>query len=312
MPAAGITSLQGWLAGLAGGSANRSYEGTKRSGPVGIESIIEYRSVNPVYLNVADWIDTFLVTQITGIDGADLRTGALPNPGGQGETPTDSLYGGRTIVLSGKQYAQTIWKLRDMQQGLRGSFIEINKEYPLIFHALDPADDLMIMCKLADKINIPDQQTTRNEFQRDFQITLRASNPRFIGVVRQVSEFTFGSGGVYDNIIFSPYNNGNFRAQTTIELLGPMTNPRVLNEANGTMSMVNGTIPTGETWVFENVGPSMRFYRKSDGANRASYIHETSLWVFLEANNLINPIRFTASALAAGSKITMIHRHTVM
>src|SRR3954451_17804543 len=211
MPAAGITSLQTVLSGLAGGSANRSLVGTKKSGPVGIESIIEYRSANPVYLNVADWIDTFLVTSINGLDGADLRLNAQPNPGEHGETPGDPLFGGRTVVLGGKQYAQTVWKLRDMQQGLRASFMEIKREYPLIFHALNPEDDLMVMCKLADKINIPDQQTTRNDFQRDFQITLRASNPRFLGAIRRVYDFTQAVGS-YDNIALILQNQGNFEA----------------------------------------------------------------------------------------------------
>jgi hypothetical protein len=312
VPTAGITSLQGVYAGLAGGSSVASITGTKRSGPVGIESIIEYRSANVIYLNVTDWIDTFIVTGIDGLDGADLRTGALPNPGGHGETPTDSLYGGRSVVITGKQYAKTIWKLRDMQMGLRGSFVDIQNEYPLIFHALDPADDLMIMCKLSAKINIVDQQTTKNEFARDFQIPLRASNPRFLSVIRQVNTRTFTSSGVYDDIIFTAYNNGNFRAQTTIELTGPMTNPRILNETNNTMSLVNGTIPAGETWVFENIGPSMRFYRKSDGAFRSQYIDATSMWVYLDPFNVQNNIRFTATGLVAGSAITMTHRHTVM
>lgn len=309
---AGYTSLRTVLESLASGRVNSGVTGSKRSGPVGIESVIEYRSAYPVYLNVVDWIDTWLVTSISGLDGADLRTGAQPNPGGHGETPTDALYGGRTIVLTGKQYAGTIWKLRDMQQGIRGSFAEIRKEYPLIFHAVDPVDDLMIMCKLIDKIQINDQQTTKNEFQRDFQISLRASNPRFIGVVRQVNSIQFSSGGSYDAIAFTAYNNGNFRAQTTIELKGPMTNPRILNETNNTVSIVNGAIPTGETWVFENVGPSMRFYRKSDGQNRSQYIDATSMWVYVEPFNVPNSIRFTATGLAAGSELTMIHRHTVM
>jgi hypothetical protein len=312
MPTAGVTSLQTWVAGLAGGSSVASIPGTKRSGPVGIESIIEYRSAYVIYLNVADWVDTFLVNSIDGLDGADMRTGAAPNPGGHGETPTDSLFGGRTLVLTGKQYAQTIWKLRDMQQGLRGAFAEIRTEYPLIFHALDAADDLMLMCKLAQKINIVDQQTTRNDFVRDFQITLRASNPRFVSVVRQVATYTFSSGGSYDNILFRVYNNGNFRAQTTIEFTGPMTNPRILNEANNTVSIINGTVPTGETWVMENIGPSMRFYRKSDSAFRSQYLDATSMWVYVDPFNVPNNIRLTATGLAAGSAITMTHRHTVM
>jgi len=310
--APGVTSLQTVRSGLAGGDASQSITGTKRSGPVGIEAVIEYQSAYPVYLNVADWIDTFIVTSIDGIDGADLRTGAQPNPGGQGETPTEALHSGRSLVLSGKQYACTIWKLRDMQLGLRGSFVDINKEYPLIFHAIDPVDDLMIMCKLSAKITMVDQQTTRNGFTRDFQIPLRASNPRFLSVVRQISIYQFSAGGSYDNILFTVYNNGNYRAQTTIELKGPLVNPRILNETNGTVSIINGTIPSGETWVFENIGPSMKLYRKSDGQNRSGYLHETSMWVYIEPNNVPNNIRLTSSGITAVTSVTMIHRHTVM
>jgi hypothetical protein len=187
MPAApSITSLQSVIAGLASGSSKAHIIGTRHSGPTGIESIIEYRSPWPVYLNVVDWYDTFLVITINGIDSADLRSSAQPNPGEDGETPNDPLWGGRTVILSGKQYAHTIWKLRDMQQGLRAAFLDVHTEYPLIFHAADPADDLMIMCRLADKISLPDQQTTRNEYVRDFQIPLRASNPRFLSVVREI------------------------------------------------------------------------------------------------------------------------------
>jgi hypothetical protein len=311
MPAAGITSLQTVLQGLAGGSANVGIIGTKQSGPVGIESIIEYRSANPIYLNVADWIDTFLVTTINGLDGADMRMTATPNPGEHGETPGDPLFGGRTLVMTGKQYAGTIWKLRDMQQGLRGSFMEIKREYPLIFHALDPVDDLMLMCKLADKITITDQQTTRNDFQRDFQITLRASNPRFLTAVRQVTEFT-QAGATYNNIAMVLYNKGNFEAQTTIELTGPMTNPTVYNEDNTTAAVISGTIPTGETWVLENAGPAKRMYRKSDGANRFQYLAATSMWLLIDPNNKQNHIRFTATGLATGWNLKVIHRHTYM
>jgi hypothetical protein len=311
MPTAGITSLQSVIQGLASGSANFRILGTKHSGPVGIESIIEYRSANPIYLNVADWIDTFLVTSIDGLDGADMRTSAQQNPGEHGETPSDPLYGGRTLVMTGKQYAKTIWKLRDMQQGLRGSFMDIKHEYPLIFHAVDPADDLMIMCKLASKIAIVDQQTTRNDFQRDFQIPLRASNPRFLGAVRQVSEFT-QAAATYDNIAMTLYNTGNFEAQTTIELTGPMTNPTISNEDNSTAAIISGTIPAGETWVLENAGPAKRMYRKSDQSNRFPYLATTSMWMLLDPNSKKNHIRFTATGLATGWNLKVIHRNTYM
>jgi hypothetical protein len=311
MPAAGITSLQTVIQGLAGGSAAGGIIGTKKAGPVGIESIIEYRGPYPLYLNVADWVDTFLVTSINGLDGADLRLSATPNPGEHGETPGDPLWGGRTLVLTGKQYAQTIWKLRDMQVGLRAALMDIKHEWPLIFHALDPADDLQLNCKLADKIQIVDQQTTRNSFERDFQITLRASNPRFVGAVRLVNEFTQAVAS-YNNIAMVLQNKGNFEAQTTIELTGPMTNPVVYNEDNGTVSAVTGTIPAGETWVLEQEGPAKRMYRKSDGANRFTYLAATSSWLLLAPNLVLNHLRFTASGLATGWNLKVVYRNTFM
>jgi hypothetical protein len=309
--AIGATSLQTVIQGLASGSSTGSLIGSKTSGPVGVESIIEYRSANPIYLNVVDWIDTFLVVSINGIDGPDMRLNSQPNPGEHGETPGEALFGGRTLVLTGKQYAQTIWKLRDMQQGLRGSFIDINTEYPLIFHAVEPDDDLMVYCKLADKIQIADQQTTKNDFVRDFQITLRASNPRFLGVVRNVFDFSSAVAS-YNNIALIVKNAGNFQAQTTIELRGPMTNPTVYIDDNATAAVIAGSIPAGETWVLENTGPSKRMYRKSDQANRFTYLDATSMWMLLEPNNRLNHVRLTATGLATGWNFRLMYRNTYM
>jgi hypothetical protein len=311
-----FTSLQTVLAGLSMGDANKRLQGTKHSGPVGIESIIEYRCPVPLYLNVVDWIDTWIVITINGLDGPDLRASAFPNPGEHGETPGDPLFGGRTVGLIGKVYASTIWKMRDMQMGLRASlYYDIKTEYPLIFHAVDPADDLMVNCKIAQAPQIPDQQTVKNEHVRDFQIMLRASNPRFLSVVRE--RFALENqpaGSSYDKIAAVLYNKGNFEAHTTVELVGPMTNPRITNETNSTSTVLKTgtTIPAGETWVLENTGTSKRFYRKSDGANRFSYLDDTSMWLMLAANNVANNIRFTASGLATGWALNVIYRHTFM
>lgn len=180
-----ITPLSTVLAGLATGLPDISVTGTKQSGPTGIESIIEYKGPVPILLNVVDWVDTFLVGNIDGLDGADLRQSATPNPGEDGETPGETLWGGRTLVMSGDLLARTVWKMRDMSAGIRGSFYsDVNSEYPLIFHALDPNNDLFISCKVNDKIRITDQQQAKGSSDRKWQISLRASNPRFLSVVQ--------------------------------------------------------------------------------------------------------------------------------
>lgn len=292
-----LVSLRTALATLGTGDPNESIVGTKTSGPRGIEAVIEF---NGLYLNVRDWVDTFLVTNILGIDDADVRDTREPNPGRHGETPGISLYGGRTISLQGKIVTKTIWKLRDMEQALRGAFAPLQQEWPLIFHGAVVDDDLQIYCKKSQKLDMPDAQTTLNHFERPFNITLRASNPRFKSVVRRYNSLVF-PGATYDAIGFTVINTGNYMSEPYIELAGPMTTPQLYNELNGNVFKVVGSIPTGEIWVYDASGPT--FYRKSDQADRWSYMDPTST-EFLYEWNQPNPIRFVASGLTSASLVT--------
>src|SRR4051812_30495910 len=139
-----IGTVLGTPAGLGIGDPNDGLPGTGLSGPRGIESVIEY---NGLSLNVRSWVDTFLVTQIGGIDDADVRDNREVNPGYHGETAFPSYYGGRTITLSGKIYAKTLFKLRDMQQALRYAFSPIDAEQALVFRSNNPDTDAQIFCK---------------------------------------------------------------------------------------------------------------------------------------------------------------------
>lgn len=188
-----IAALQEALAGLTTGDPHEHLPGTGASGPRGVEAIFEY---NGIVMNDRRLVDTFLVTQIDGFDDADVRDTRDLNPGQHGETPGNSFYGGRTIVLSGKITTRTISKMRDMQQGLRQAFADISKELPLIIRTQDPNKDLMINCKKQMTIRMPEAQDTPNEFRRSFQITLRASNPRFLSVVQENAAISFSS--LYD------------------------------------------------------------------------------------------------------------------
>lgn len=176
-----VLTLQRFKAGLGTGDSRDRDPGTRRSGPRGVEAVFEY---NGLYLNVRDWIDTYLVTNIDGFDDGDVRDTRDLNPGQHGETPGQALYGGRTIVLSGKIQAKTLWKLRDMQAALRLAFSDISQEYPLIIRTNVADLDMMIMCKKSQKINMPEAQTTANGFERPFQITLRASKPWLVSMMR--------------------------------------------------------------------------------------------------------------------------------
>lgn len=291
-----VVSLKEAVFALGTGSPSESVPGTRASGPPGIEAIIEY---NGLYLNIRDWIDTFLVTNISGIDDADVRDTRDTNPGAHGETPGHAFYGGRTINLQGKICARTLWKLRDMMQALRAAFGDLD-ELPLYFHGASTDHSMRIFCRKTQKLEMAEQQTTLNYFERPFSITMRASNPFFTSVnERYLSSETFGTA-TFDAILFQPVNNGNFPATPRIELTGPMTNAQLLNENNGQLFKLKTgtTIPGGEAWIYSGY----RFYRKSDGANRWNYVDPTSTDFTFEPTEF-NPIHFTASGLTSASQV---------
>jgi hypothetical protein len=183
-----VQTLLGTPVGIGTGQPDDGLPGSGRSGPRGIESVIEY---NGLYLNVRDWVDTYLVTQIGGLDDADIRDSREVNPGFHGETAFMSFYGGRTITLTGKIYCKTLFKLRDMQQALRQAFAQLDEERPLIFRTPDPNLDMMLYCKKSQQIQMLDEQRTANHFERAFQITLRAGNPRFLSVLQSRDNIAF-------------------------------------------------------------------------------------------------------------------------
>lgn len=197
---AGITSLRAVLAGLSGGSANTHLLGTGRSPSLDISAVIEFRSKYPIYLNVGNWIDTYLVNNIEGVDDTEVRYASEANPGDHGETPFDSWYAGRTVVLNGKLISRRRDKLDDMATGLQAAFLDLQNEFPLIFHAANPDNSVYVMCKKSAKMNIPKAQAHLNEFQRTFNITLKATNPRFLSLR---GEFYATSGDIVNADDFS-------------------------------------------------------------------------------------------------------------
>lgn len=176
--------------GLASGSPEHAVMGTGTSIPPGLESILEF---NGIYLNDRSKIDTYKITSIGGLEDADIRDDREVNPQAHGETPFDSFYGGRTITLTGYIRAFQLQKLRDMQQALKQAFSNISDEKNLIFHsALTPGSDCLIPVRKNAMIQMSEEQTTEGWFRRDFMITLRASNFRFLSIIDKQSTVFLG------------------------------------------------------------------------------------------------------------------------
>lgn len=301
-----LISVQSGYVGLAIGNPTDRIIGTKESGPGGIESIIEY---NGIYLNDRSWIDTFLVTNIDGIDDADIRDSREENPGFDGETPGFALYGGRTIVLQGEIHAKTIWKLRDMEKGLRQAFADLSIERPLKFHnAINPNRSLQIYCKKSQKIQMPEEQTTATYFKRSFSITLRASRPAFVSIDEYYASKDF-STGTFDDLIFTAINNGTYKSSPRFALTGPINDLTLLNEATLETFTLTQDIPAGETWILDTY--NRKFYRTSDGAYKFGTLDETSSQT-LSLMPGANPISISAAGLTSASLIEMWFRDSLI
>lgn len=281
LPAAGVGQGQGDTGGIVAG--------TGLAVPGGVESYFEY---NGLLMNFRDWLDTYIVTNVDGLGDADIRDSRDVNPGDHGETPFASYYGGRTITLSGKIRAHTLPKLRDMIQALRSAFQDISVEKPLRITTGVTARDIIINCKKVQSINIPETQADFR-LMRDFQVTLRASNPRFWSYQERYVPLTAGATLPLSAQIV---NIGNMNAQPRYQLVGPITNPTITNTLSGKAMTLNVTIPLGSTYTID---VAKKTITDSAGANRFDKLDVLSEWVELLPGT--NTVQLTGSGHTAGT-----------
>jgi phage-related protein len=294
-----LITLPGTTASLGQGSSGEILPGTGTSVPGGVESTLEY---NGLAMNVRSWWDTYLVTNLEGLGDADIRDSREVNPADHGETPFSSYYGGRTITISGKIRAHTIHKLRDMIQGLRSAFQDISKEYPLRFVTGDTSRDVVIYCKKIQPINIPETQTDFR-LMRDFQVALRASNPRFMSWKERYIPLTAGATLPLSTDVL---NLGNSNAQPRFQIIGPITNPVITNTTTGKVIALNTTITVGNTWT---VDVGKKTITDQNGVNRFSALDITTDWVELIPGT--NTIQLTGSGHTAGQTQLFIFNRDV-
>lgn len=298
--------------------------------PGGIESIFEY---NGGQLNVRQWLDTFLVTQIDGLADADIRDSREVNPGRHGETYYNAYYGGRTIVLSGRIRAHTITKLRDMQRGLREIFADISTELPLTIGGSSDLESLMIYCKKAQPIVMAEVQQDYT-FRRDFQVTLRASNPRFVSYIenRLVWAPTVAVTPNVATVVLTPTNEGNFNAEPILRIVGPLSaavtggpaatmTVRSVNAVGlpvaktMTLNAKSGTtlaIASGNFIDFDASARTVKEYNASGTfvGNAYSQFDVASDWIEFVPGQ--NPIEFTVYGTGNTPQLIARWRHTYM
>lgn len=282
--------------GLAQGSTGGPVPGTRKSVPGGVESTFEF---NTLLMNVRSWWDTYIINEIDGLDDADVRDAREQNPGFHGETAFDSYYGGRTITLGGLIRAQSLFKMRDMETAMRQAFSDL-KEHPLIIRSGSVDLDVFILCKKYQKLVIKEAQTDFRH-ARVFQVALRASNPFFLSYTEQYAPLTMNVSPKSVTIT----NTGNYDASPRIRLIGPMTNPQIVNITTGKQMTINGTIASGHTL---EIDVRRRTVLDDLGANRFDMMDVTSDWVRLIPGT--NGIQLTSSGFGVGSAMQIFWNHT--
>lgn len=204
--------------------------------PRGIESLITYRDLT---LNNRRVVDKYRVTKLDGMADADVRVASELEPDEDGEIPSgDNKYGGRTIVADVMIEAYEYNKLRDMESAFTSAFLDINREYPLVFSfGPDRSKDVFINCAKYAATAGSDQQSDARYF-RSKMLTLRASNPRFLSFMARWDVFQPVNSASYE---FTIENLGNYPAHVVY---------RLGDDLGGEMRLVNHT--TGQSLIYED------------------------------------------------------------
>ena len=158
------------------GDPNLSITGSGFAVPRGVEAVLSY---NNLVMNDLTVYDKFRVLAIDGLADSDVRDTREDRPGEDGEDAYGSYYSGRTIVLKVRVEAYSLEKLRDMEESLRTAFVNM-QEKPLYFLTGDGEKDHYINCRKSASLTKEEDVSTINfKHFREWQITLRAADPRF-------------------------------------------------------------------------------------------------------------------------------------
>jgi hypothetical protein len=154
-----------------------------------------------------------------------------------------------------------------MQQALRTAFADLSTEYPLYFRTGNFKTDHFIYCK---KISPSAQNEQQQSMMvgRDFQISLRASNPCFLSYYQKLVDVSPPSVAPADDYLLATiHNSGNYRARPIFRTYGPSSGVTFTNDATG-QSFSLGAIPFGKYYEF-NMGspPTSTIYLKDDLGN---------------------------------------------
>lgn len=288
-PVAGLSSSEEYVAGLLDGYSNRFIVSQDRARVGGIENEIEF---NGTIINKRVGQDRVIITSIDGLSDADIRDSRENNPGLDGETAFNAYYGGRTIVLNGTIRAGTLGKLRDMQEALKTVFSPL-EELPLVFRGTARDKDLQIICRKSQPISMADTQQTVLDFKREFQITLRASDPRFTTKINKEYTWERSYPESVKEAIPSMYLRLNESSGSVAKDSSGFNRTGTIS---GAVYTASGAVSGGACYDFDGIDDCItaNYMPFASGANARTF----EAWVYRDTSSSTDTIIGSASATA--------------
>jgi len=257
-------------------------EGSGLSPSLGIEAVYEY---NGLTINDREGaLDYYHLSSIDGLNSVELRDSRdnKPDEDGEDEWDDQTLRTGRTIVMTGQIRCGRVHKLRDMWRALEAAFVP--RTQPLTIYGVAGAPDVQINCRRTLRIEGADSQADYKApwpFRRDFQITLKAARPDYLGLTQRSVTFTptnvaqlarfypriYTSGGfeLYDKYMdaqghvtvgataFNANNQGTAQADLVVEMGGQLAGLQIINQTNGQKLTFKREIPAGQIYTYDPV-----------------------------------------------------------
>lgn len=264
----------------------------------GIESIWEY---NGLIMNDREEYNSYLFDQISGFRAPGIREDRSANPTDHGDRAnTNPLLDGKNIVIDGRIRARNWTILEQMTDAMYQAF-GVLEELPLLAYPRPgwpyEKPTVQIYCRVSSFPDIVDSQPNE-KYERPFQLTLHASNPRIISPVLKVSSghVPLDPGGPsYNEVFIECLNEGQFTAQADIHVTAAGENPYV--EIVGFESLYNfqfnANIPD-----IDDVAIAYTNGRRAvlNGNNNRSIIGGGSKWIHIPPG--LQQVRFYGLQLA--------------
>ena len=137
-------------------------------------------------------MDRYRLSAITGLDDADVRDTREPNPDYDGETPFGSLYGGRTITLTGEVQAGNLDYLRYMQHHLKIAFDDLSVERELLIRWHDWYDDFFADTTagwMKDYVSLANVGSEGVAIDSSGRLTCGTTQFKFVALARQYENY---------------------------------------------------------------------------------------------------------------------------